>query len=189
MATYQRINTPDQTAAIRRLMTNMRRHLRTPCKRAYPKFEPGVTTTAQYITAYRQMNISANLGEAHEITSRLHQPAPYITGPEVTAEAIAEEPLRPTPPAPIIVPLSTREKTMTIGTPLSAKVARINAYLLFRRLPALTEDEALELLKANAMSPRRVIREMKKNDPSGRCQRDMMVAELPTTSDINKAGY
>lgn len=83
-----KINTPGQNAAIKKLMAARKRAWRAPALRDYPRFVPGETTTAHYIECYysllRRHQVPASA--MYDIgTDAMNNPAPYYTGPEVTA--------------------------------------------------------------------------------------------------------
>lgn len=76
-------NTPEQAAAIKRLMAAIKRAQKTVL-RSYPKFEPGMTT-ATYIALFDIQSDAHVLPYGRDL-QKWHTPAPFITGAEVVEE-------------------------------------------------------------------------------------------------------
>lgn len=102
-------------------------------------------------------------------------PVPMLSGPGCQLPAKQRRTKPPTPathaanvqPTPATVtPATTRteESTMTKST-TAEKIERINAFLKGANQPMLSIEAAERLLKANEMSPKRVIRNLRENLP------------------------
>ena len=89
LAKFKRFTKPgeNQDAAIKRLMSALKRKPPTRTASCFPTFHPGMTT-ADYMRAYQQLN--NGLKPVHDL-SKLERPAPFHTGPEVTVETIDDE--------------------------------------------------------------------------------------------------
>lgn len=88
-----KINTPDQNKAIASLMTTRRNAWKSDGRsvKDFPRFKPGMTT-GDYISAFLTMRLS-NYGYRNLIECPMmfaDRAAPFLVGPEVTAEEVTE---------------------------------------------------------------------------------------------------